>query len=85
MRLDRDRLLQIQSEVDILVEGGIDVLLEQAFAQILQVDRSQMAGFHGIGIGTRQRQQLVHQLRGTARGGTQAVEIVQRQLHHVLL
>ncbi len=84
MRHDAHRR-HVQTQVDVLDSRSVQMLLQQGFAQILQVHGLHVLHLQHIGIRAREGQQLVHQLRSAARSRTQAIELLQRHLHDLLL
>ena len=71
--------LHLQAQVEPAVGGGVQVHAERGLAQLDQVDLLARMALAGQGVGARQGQQLVGQLRGAAGGCAQAQHLVGAQ------
>ncbi|MNW12079.1 hypothetical protein D3C71_2096770 [compost metagenome] len=68
--------LHIQPQVQAFAGGGVEKIFKQRLAQVFQVHPLRRLRIQAARIGTRQRQQLVRQLRGAARGVAQLLNLI---------
>ena len=68
--------LHLQSQIQPLAGGGVEKILQQGLAQVLQVHTLRRLGVEAARVGARQGQQLVRQLRCAARGVAQLLDLV---------